>query len=151
MANLGAPAALVGGAALASFFELRDRLAPLEQDGRRIRFAKNTVVLLLLSSFACEIACVFVTTIAGDQLMSNADTPSHHATNFDKMHGGFLNEAWGRGVGRTDCNAKSPGGMMWREMEFEYVASRFGFFQVLVLMLASCLCFSLCCSLRNEI
>jgi len=29
MAELGAPAALVGGAALASFFELRDRSATL--------------------------------------------------------------------------------------------------------------------------
>ena len=37
---------------------------------------------------------------------------------------------WGSGVGRTNCMASSVMGMMYREMEFEYLASRVGFFQV---------------------
>jgi hypothetical protein len=39
-------------------------------------------------------------------------------------------KSWGAGVGRTDCMASSVMGMMYREMEFEYLASRVGFFQV---------------------
>lgn len=58
MSMLGSPATLVGGAALASFFELRDQLAPSEDDSRPIRFGKNIVLLLLLGAFACEICCV---------------------------------------------------------------------------------------------
>ena len=58
MSTLGSPATLVGGAALASFFELRDQLAPSAHDSRSIRVGKNVVLLLLMSSFACEICCV---------------------------------------------------------------------------------------------
>jgi len=58
MSTLGSPATLVGGAALASFFELRDQLAPTADDKTAIRFGKNIVLLLLLGSFACEICCV---------------------------------------------------------------------------------------------
>jgi hypothetical protein len=37
---------------------------------------------------------------------------------------------WGRGTGRINCMAASPMGMMNRELEFEFLASRVGFFQV---------------------
>jgi hypothetical protein len=55
-------------------------LAPDEADTHVIRFAKSTVMLLLLGSFASEIACVYVNTIAGDQLMANGDAPISTAT-----------------------------------------------------------------------
>ena len=60
MATLGAPSALVGGAAIASFFELRERLLPEVGDSNLTRAAKSACLLLLLSSFACEISCVFI-------------------------------------------------------------------------------------------
>ena len=61
MANLGAPSALVGGAALASFFDLRDDLDVDPQVDRPwAKLAKKIVSLLLLSAFAMEISCVFI-------------------------------------------------------------------------------------------
>jgi len=62
-------------------------LAPDEADTHMIRFAKSTVMLLLLGSFASEIACVYVNTIAGDQLMANGDAPVATAT-------GTLDHGW---------------------------------------------------------
>jgi hypothetical protein len=153
MSTLGSPATLVGGAALASFFELRDQLAPSEEDGRLIRSGKSLVLLLLLGSFACEICCVCkflrtthqfmllktpvprrlypafpdVNTIAGDQIMANNDTPA--LAPFGMIEG-TGNGPWGRGTGRINCTAASPHQMMHRELEFEYLASRVGFIQV---------------------
>jgi hypothetical protein len=74
-ANLGAPAALVGGGAAASYSEMRDRgaLEPRATDSRAVVAAKKLVFLMLLSSFALSLANVFVTTVMGTVLMSNAD------------------------------------------------------------------------------
>ena len=73
--NLGAPAALVGGAALASYYEMTSRgaLEPRTSDARGARLAKKIVTLLLLSSFAFSISNIFVTTVTGTVLMANAD------------------------------------------------------------------------------
>lgn len=76
MAALGAPAALVGGAAIASFFELREGLAPRGDDSPFRRSCKATCLLMLLSSFACEIVCVFVGQVTGDAVQSNGDAPA---------------------------------------------------------------------------
>ena len=74
-ANLGAPAALVGGGAAASYDEMRDRgaLEPRVGDARAVVAVKKLVFLLLLSSFALSLANVFVTTVMGTVLMTNAD------------------------------------------------------------------------------
>ena len=57
-ANLGAPAALVGGGAAASYYEMRDRgaLEPRVGDARAVVAVKKLVFLLLLSSFALSLA-----------------------------------------------------------------------------------------------
>ena len=122
----GSPATLVGGAALASFFELRESLQPQDIDTRRVRLGKSVVLLTLLTAFASEIACVYVNTITGDQLMANKDAPS--PAPFGLLSGTGTGK-WGRGTGRINCMAASPMGMMHRELEFEFLASRVGFFQ----------------------
>ena len=65
----------------------KGRLAPDESDPRKIRLAKNTIILLLLGTFGSEIACVYVNTIAGDQLMANRDAPDSTLT-------GTLDNGW---------------------------------------------------------
>lgn len=131
MSSLISPAALVAGASLASFFELRDRLAVEEGDSHRVRVGKSLTVLLLLGAFASEIACVYVNVVTGDQIMANGDAPVSLDA-FDDLPGG-----WGRGLGHKSCSALSPMGFMHREMEFEYLASRVGFFQGILMWLGA--------------
>ena len=122
ISSLGSPATLVGGAALASFFELRESLAPNSHDSTKIRLGKNVVLLLLLGAFASEIACVYINTITGDHLMANSDAPA--PAPFGQIGGD-----WGRNTGHINCMGASPMGMLQRELEFEFLASRVGFFQ----------------------
>lgn len=112
LANLGAPAALVAGAALAGFFEMRERLTPLDSDTRLQKLTKVLASLLLLSAFVFEICCVYVTTVTGTLLMGNGSQV-----------------ALGRGF---DPVGLSPMGMLQRELEFEYLVSRVGFLQGLL-------------------
>ena len=63
--NLGAPAALVGGAALASVYELKSDLAPDRKDKSWVSVTKKATLVLMLSAFALEISCVFLTTVTG--------------------------------------------------------------------------------------
>jgi hypothetical protein len=105
MANLGAPAALVSGAALSSLYNLHDDLKPDDTDKRWVSVLKKMGNLLFLSSFAFEIACVFVTTVTGTLLL-------------------------GKGVANPlDASAMH---MLDRELEFEYLAGRVSFFQGLL-------------------
>ena len=76
MSDLGGPASLVAGAAIASFFELRERLVPEDGDSHLVKAMKSVITMLLLSSFCLEIACLYVGTITGDQLMSNGNIGS---------------------------------------------------------------------------
>lgn len=62
-------------------------MAPEEADTPLKRIAKSAVVLLLLGAFASEIACVYVNTVAGDQLMANGDAPLATVT-------GALDDGW---------------------------------------------------------
>jgi len=112
LAELGAPSALVAGAAIASFFELKDDLAPRPGQSKFERIAKKLVGLLLLSSFALTISCVFVGTITGTMLLSNADF-----------------NAVGRGINAVGLSAL---GVLHREMEFEYLFVRCFLFQGLL-------------------
>ena len=105
MANMGAPSALVGGAALASFFDLRTDLeVDPNVDRPWARLVKKVISLFLLSAFAFEISCVFITTVTGTLLQS-------HTIN-------------GLALSSID--------LMTRELEFEYLASRIMFFQGLL-------------------
>ena len=130
MANLGAPAALVGGAALASFYELRPALEPHPGDKRGMRAAKKAVFFLLLSAFASEISSVFVTTVTGTLLLGQGD-----AKGFAKGKQTIASCALAAGVpGQPYASAM---GMLHRELEFESLASRVGFFHGIISWLAA--------------
>eukprot|EP00746_Dinoflagellata_sp_MGD_P099415 gnl/MRDRNA2_/MRDRNA2_40431_c0_seq1.p1 gnl/MRDRNA2_/MRDRNA2_40431_c0~~gnl/MRDRNA2_/MRDRNA2_40431_c0_seq1.p1 ORF type:complete len:232 (+),score=30.35 gnl/MRDRNA2_/MRDRNA2_40431_c0_seq1:40-735(+) len=108
MTDKQTPAALVGGAAIASFFELKNHLKPELGDSKLVRLTKSMVVLFLLASFACEISCVYVCTVTSTMLLGNANRHGNVTLNtFDS----------------------SPIGMLHRELEFEYLSIRIGFFQ----------------------
>lgn len=68
-ANLGAPAALVAGAVLATASEHRQHLLPCKDDARWVRRVKNWCRFLLLSSFTLEIFSIFVTTVTSTLLL----------------------------------------------------------------------------------
>lgn len=68
-ANLGAPAALVAGAVLATASEHRHRLVSRKSDERWVRHVKNWCRFLLLSSFTLEIFSIFVTTVTATLLL----------------------------------------------------------------------------------
>ena len=74
--HLGSPAALVAGAVLATLSQTRPDLAPLKEDKVWIRAAKKLCRALLLSSFAFEVFCIFVTTVTGTMLLSHGDIPA---------------------------------------------------------------------------
>ena len=70
--NLGAPAALVAGAVIATIYETLNSgsLDPKDSDTRLIRIAKRVTRFLLLSAFALEVMSIFMTTVTGTMLMS---------------------------------------------------------------------------------
>jgi hypothetical protein len=114
--NLGAPAALVAGAVLATLSSTRLELTPLKTDRKRIQYAKKACRILLLSSFALEIFCIFVTTVTGTMLLSHGDIPAG-------VHGGI--------------HYHSPMGFMAFNHEFEYLTCRVTFLQGLFHWLAA--------------
>mmetsp|Transcript_13803 Transcript_13803/g.20212 ORF Transcript_13803/g.20212 Transcript_13803/m.20212 type:complete len:306 (-) Transcript_13803:175-1092(-) len=107
-ANLGAPAALVGGAVLATMAETRSDMSPKKNDKRHIRIVKKLTRFLLLSAFALEIISIFVTTVTGTMLLSQADRPT------------------GGGGGDTYHSAM---GFLHFNHEFEYLTARITFLQ----------------------
>jgi hypothetical protein len=88
-------------------------------------FSYDLYFVKLIALIPCQ--CVDVNTIAGDQLMANNDAPA--PAPFGMLDGTGAGQ-WGRGTGRINCEAATPMMMMHRELEFEYLASRVGFFQV---------------------
>lgn len=70
--NLGAPAALVAGAVVATLYETMRAgdLEPQVNDGKWVALAKKLTRLLLLSAFALEVMSIFVTTVTGTMLYS---------------------------------------------------------------------------------
>jgi hypothetical protein len=75
-ANLGAPAALVGGAVLVTLSETREGMAPKRRDSRRTRLVKQVQRFLLVSAFALEIISIFATTVTGTMLLAQGDRPT---------------------------------------------------------------------------
>jgi hypothetical protein len=77
--NLGAPAALVAGAVMATSQEYKDdeSLVTREADHRWVRQAKKMIKVLLVGSFACEVLCVFVSTVTGTMLLSSGEGTAH--------------------------------------------------------------------------
>ena len=113
--GLQAPAALVAGAVLVTLSETRNDFAPRKHDSRWIRLAKMTCRFLLLSSFAMEVAAIFVCTITGTVLLS---------------HGEVLSKA--KAVGYT-----APLELMHHHHEIEYLTICIGFLQGLLNWLAA--------------
>jgi len=72
LTNLGAPAALVAGAVIATIYENlnSDEYQVKKNDKKWVAFGKKFVRLLLLSAFAMEVLSIFVTTVTGTMLLS---------------------------------------------------------------------------------
>ena len=110
--NLGAPAALVAGAVVATIYEnLRSGSLDIQKnDNVYTRFAKKTTSLLLYSSFALQMISIFVTTITGTMLLSkdfsNLESTANH------LH--------------------TPLQFLHEHFEFEYLTSRLSFLQGLL-------------------
>lgn len=106
--NLGAPAALVAGAVIATIYENLSSgdLAPKAEDSFLTGLAKKSVVVLLLSSFILQIFSIFSTTITGTMLLSR---------NMDDLV--------------AASKATTPLGWMKENFEFEYLTGRICFLQ----------------------
>jgi hypothetical protein len=113
-AGLGAPAALVAGAVLATMYESREEMSPRKSDTRWIRIAKKACRFLLLSSFGLEVVSIFVTTVTGTMLLAHGDAATLGNMNFNSPLG-FLRANW----------------------EFEYLTARIAFLLGLFTWLAS--------------
>ena len=106
--NLGAPAALVGGAVLATLAETREFLAPKKSDSGLRRLLKQTTRFLLLSAFALEIISIFSTTVTGTMLLAHGDVPAGD---------------------QAGIEYHSPMGFLRFNHEFEYLTARITFLQ----------------------
>ncbi len=118
-ANLGAPAALVAGAVIATFSDKKEDLTAKEDDERWVKRVKRLCNFFLLSSFVLEVICIFVTTVTGTMLLTHGD---------------------GIVVKALDSSRKSPLGLMNHHFEFEYLTSRVTFIQGLFHWLLAVLC-----------
>lgn len=106
-ANLGAPAALVAGAVIATLYEnMSSGSLDIERtDANWVQLAKKMTRLLLVSAFILQIVCIFCTTILGTQLLSSAPLDSKATNALEYLKENF---------------------------EFEYLTSRISFIQGLI-------------------
>eukprot|EP00592_Proboscia_alata_P007946 CAMPEP_0194353492 /NCGR_PEP_ID=MMETSP0174-20130528/1807_1 /TAXON_ID=216777 /ORGANISM="Proboscia alata, Strain PI-D3" /LENGTH=294 /DNA_ID=CAMNT_0039122063 /DNA_START=47 /DNA_END=931 /DNA_ORIENTATION=+ len=116
--SLGAPAALVAGAVIATVYEKSSSgsLKTKESDTKFVRLGKRLEQILLLSAFGFEVVSIFVTTITGTMLMSYGD----------RIASPFVN------VDAAPNLANSPLGFLKENFEFEYLTSRITFLQGLL-------------------
>jgi hypothetical protein len=107
--NLGAPAALVAGAVVATLYEnVRGGALEVQKgDSTYVRVAKTLTGMMLLSSFALQIVSIFITTVMGTMLLSR-DFSDLKTTSTTAL--AFLRE----------------------HFEFEYLTSRISFLQGLL-------------------
>ena len=117
--NIGTPATLVAGAALATLLEggLSEGLRLRPDDEVWVRKAKKLCLLMLVLAFSTEICVVFMSTVMGTVLLTGGRA--------DLSAGGSRWAAF-------DPVADSPIGLLHREMEFEYLAIGIGFVQGLL-------------------
>lgn len=113
-ANLGAPAALVAGAVLATMVEAREYMSPTKSDSFQLRIIKKLCRFLLLTAFGLEIVSIFVTTVTGTALLSHGDAVTLKKLDFS-----------------------SPMGFLMNNWEFEYLTARIAFLQGLFHWLGS--------------
>jgi hypothetical protein len=126
-ANLGAPAALVAGAVLATMIEGRETMSTKTSDTVNVRILKKLCRVLLLSSFALEIISIFVTTVTGTVLLSHGDAAALLAAA----------KKGGSALVKKSFDYSSPIGFLMHNFEFEYLTSHFAFLQGLFHWLAS--------------
>jgi len=69
--NMGAPAALIAAAVLVTLSETRLETSPNKGDKTWIRFLKRCMRVLLMSSFAFEVASIFVGNMTGSMLLGH--------------------------------------------------------------------------------
>lgn len=112
--NLGAPAALVAGAVVATVYENMHTgdLDVQPGDGKLLHLSKKLTKLLLLSAFALETISIFVTTVTSTILMS-------------------------RSLTTMNFQAETALGFLRDNFEFEYLTARICFLQGLVNWLAA--------------
>jgi hypothetical protein len=81
--NLGAPAALVAGAVIATLYEtLSSGSLDVDEttDAKWVQIAKKATRMLLVSAFMMQIVCIFCTTVLGTQLISDPPLASKAVT-----------------------------------------------------------------------
>jgi hypothetical protein len=117
--NLGAPAALVAGAVVATVYQNLENgdLNVEPEDSKLTKFSKKVTRFLLLSAFALEVMSIFVTTITGTMLLSRTV------------------ESMASVAVITD--ATTPMMFMRDNFEFEYLTSRITFLQGLLNWMAA--------------
>lgn len=111
--GLGAPAALVAGAVIATLYESMSsgHLDIEPKDKSWVKMAKKMTRLLLVTAFILQIVCIFCTTILGTHLMSQPP---------------FGNS-----------KAETPLQYVKEHFEFEYLTSRIAFLQGLLTWLGA--------------
>lgn len=111
--HLGAPAALVAGATVATLYEnIRGGALDVSHDDTPyIRYAKKVAHVLLLSAFGLQITSIFVTTVTGTMLIE-------------------------RDWDTVTTTATTGLGFMREHLEFEYLTARISFLQGLLNWLA---------------
>ena len=89
--NLGAPAALVAGAVIATLYEsmAEGSLDVEKADKAWVRLAKKVTRLLLLTAFIFEVICIFCTTILGTVLLSRPAVPVPAISALDYLRSNF--------------------------------------------------------------
>jgi hypothetical protein len=70
-AGMGAPSALIAAAVLVTLSETRLKTAPQPQDKPWIRFTKQLMRFLLMTSFGLEVASIFVGNMTGSMLLGH--------------------------------------------------------------------------------
>jgi len=113
-ANLGAPAALVAGAVLATMAETREDHVPQKSDAKWVRLFKKLCRFMLFSSFALEVISIFVSTVTGSVLLGHGACAVKNA------------------VGYT-----SPLALLYHHHELEYLTIQITFLQGLYNWLAA--------------
>ncbi len=81
--NMGAPAALVAAAVLATLSETRASTTPRRNDKPWIRFTKRIMRFLLLSSFALEVTSIFVGNMTGTMLLGHGAQAAEKLVGYD--------------------------------------------------------------------
>jgi len=110
--NLGAPAALVAGAVVATLYEKKGSsdLVAKTTDAKWVVYGKRSAMGLLLMAFALELVSIFVTTVTGTMLLSVS----------------------AKAMEKYDTTMESSLVFLKENFEFEYLTSRITFLQGLL-------------------